>query len=120
MAHDPHDVSLFGHTNLREPHRVFGIRQADRLSHMYVIGKTGVGVVVGGATGAGYGEKSVERLARRNGYRDRDWETQAGTVELRIPNGLPPLKCPSTRIGFIPFRRTRRWHGSERSRKTSS
>jgi hypothetical protein len=35
--------------------------------------------------GAGYGEKSVERLAQRNGYRDRLWETRAGTVELRIP-----------------------------------
>jgi hypothetical protein len=36
-------------------------------------------------TGAGYGEKSVERLAQRNGYRDRLWEARAGTVELRIP-----------------------------------
>jgi hypothetical protein len=43
MLHDPHDISLFGRTNLRLPHRTFGIRQADRLSHMYVIGKTGVG-----------------------------------------------------------------------------
>ena len=40
---------------------------------------------VGAVTGAGYGEKSPERLAQRNGYRDRDWETRAGTVELRIP-----------------------------------
>mgnify|MGYP001765481065 CR=1 FL=1 len=38
---------------------------------------------VGAATGAGYGEKDPLRLAQRNGYRDRDWETRAGTVELR-------------------------------------
>ena len=35
---------------------------------------------VKGLTGAAYGE---ERLAQRNGYRDRSWETRAGTVELR-------------------------------------
>jgi putative transposase len=40
---------------------------------------------VGVAAGVGYGEKSPLRLAQRNGYRDRDWETRAGTVELRIP-----------------------------------
>ncbi len=40
---------------------------------------------VGSATGAGFGEKNPLRLAQRNGYRDRDWETRAGTVELRIP-----------------------------------
>jgi len=40
---------------------------------------------VGALTGAAYGEKNPERLAQRNGYRDRDWETRAGTVELRIP-----------------------------------
>jgi hypothetical protein len=40
---------------------------------------------VGVKTGTGYGEKNAFRLAQRNGYRDRDWETRAGTVELRIP-----------------------------------
>ncbi|MGD1038120.1 MAG: IS256 family transposase [Roseiarcus sp.] len=40
---------------------------------------------VGALTGAPYGEKNAERQAQRNGYRDRAWETRAGTVELRIP-----------------------------------
>jgi len=40
---------------------------------------------VGAKTGAMLGERSPDRLAQRNGYRERDWETRAGTVELRIP-----------------------------------
>src|SRR6476659_11513308 len=35
--------------------------------------------------GAGYDEKSAERLNSRNGYRDRTWDTRAGSVELKIP-----------------------------------
>jgi putative transposase len=40
---------------------------------------------VGALTGAAFGQKSPDRLVQRNGYRERDWETRAGTVELRIP-----------------------------------
>ena len=35
--------------------------------------------------GAGHGERTSERINHRNGVRDRDWETRAGTVELGIP-----------------------------------
>ena len=38
-----------------------------------------------GLTGAGHGERTPERLTYRNGYRDRAWETRAGTVALKIP-----------------------------------
>jgi putative transposase len=40
---------------------------------------------VDGLTGAAAGERTPERVNQRNGYRDRMWETRAGTVELRIP-----------------------------------
>jgi len=37
------------------------------------------------ACGAGYGEVTPSRVNSRNGYRPREWDTRAGTVELAIP-----------------------------------
>ena len=51
--------------------------------------------------GAGHGERSEERTNLRNGYRDRDWHTRAGTVELRIPK----LRKGSYFPGFLEPRR---------------
>ena len=36
-------------------------------------------------TGAGLHERSENRLTYRNGYREREWDTRVGTVDLHIP-----------------------------------
>src|SRR4051812_28336324 len=41
---EPRDaLTILGRTNFRGERKLFGIRQADRRSHLYVIGKTGTG-----------------------------------------------------------------------------
>jgi transposase-like protein len=57
---------------------------------------------VGEVTGAAHGERSADRLVQRNGYRDRDWQTRVGTVELRIPK----LRRGSYFPAFLEPRRT--------------
>jgi len=59
---------------------------ADLLREMIGFAAEGLmALEVGTKTGACSGEKSGLRLAQRNGYRDQDWETRAGTALLRIP-----------------------------------
>ena len=57
---------------------------------------------VEGLTGAEHGERTPERINHRNGYRDRPWETRAGTVDLKIPK----LRKGSYFPGFLEPRRT--------------
>src|SRR4051794_5769377 len=35
--------------------------------------------------GAGYGQRSTERINQRNGYRQRQFDTRAGSLDLQIP-----------------------------------
>ena len=35
--------------------------------------------------GAEFGTRSPDRVNQRNGYRPREWDTRAGTIELAIP-----------------------------------
>ncbi len=56
---------------------------------------------VGAITGAALGERSGLRLVQRNGYRERDWETRAGSIALRIPK----LRKGSYFPGFLDRRR---------------
>ena len=55
-----------------------------------------------GLCAAAYAERSPERLNSRNGYRDRMWETRAGSVDLKIPK----LRKGSYFPGFLEPRRT--------------
>ena len=53
-------------------------------------------------TGVTFGTRSPDRTNSRNGYRDRPWETRAGTVPLRVPK----LRKGSYFPGFLDPRRT--------------
>ena len=55
-----------------------------------------------GLCAAAYGERSADRANSRNGYRERLWETRAGSVDLRIPK----LRKGSYFPGFLEPRRT--------------
>lgn len=51
---------------------------------------------------AAYGERTADRANSRNGYRERAWETRAGSIDLKIPK----LRKGSYFPGFLEPRRT--------------
>ena len=108
MLHNDNRVSYFGQTNHRDPTQTFGIKQRDRLSHLYVIGKTGAGkttlleTLVTQDISAGRGcalidphGDFVERVAA-NIPTDR----QSDVIYLDVPN-------PSQPYGYFPFTHVR-------------
>ena len=102
------DISYFARTNHRAKAVTFGIKQADRLSHMHIIGKTGVGksnlleVLARQDLAAGRGfalldphGDLVERIAA-----DASAKQPERVVYLNAPDGA----CP---YGYNPLRRVR-------------
>jgi hypothetical protein len=108
MPRYPAEVSYFAVTNSRNVRVPFGIKQADRLSHLYVIGKTGTGK-----------STLLETLARQDSASGRGFtfiDPHGDTVEwlaanlpvkqrerllyLNAPNPLQPL-------GYNPLHRVR-------------
>lgn len=51
---------------------------------------------VDGVCGVGYRQCSNERVNRRNGYRARDWDARASTVELAIAKPRPGSYIPES------------------------
>jgi hypothetical protein len=101
-------VSYFARTNFRNGNRLFGIRQSDRLSHMYIIGKTGTGKSTLIETLA------MQDLAQGRGFALVD---PHGDLVERVFGNVPPavdkrivyLNAPdaSQPFGYNPLRRVR-------------
>jgi hypothetical protein len=105
---DENDISRLARTNFHNGNRLFGIKQADRLSHIYVIGKTGVGKSTLLETlarqdleaGRGFAlidphGDLVERVAK-----DAAAEEPGRVLYLNAPDGAQPF-------GYNPLRRVR-------------
>jgi putative transposase len=76
---------------------------ADLLRHMIqFVAQRMMDMDVEALCGAGFDVKSPDRTNSRNGYRERPWETRAGTIDLRIPK----LRAGSYFPGFLEPRRT--------------
>ena len=61
--------------------------------------------------GAPYGEPSPERTNVRNGYRHRDFDTRAGTLDVAIPKLRQGTLLPGLAAGAPPARRAGADHG---------
>lgn len=107
MFENPH-ISYLATTNGRMPHKTFGIKQADRLFHCYVIGRTGVGKTT-----------LLETLAVQDFQRGRGITIidPHGDLAERLVRQVPPWRMQdliylnasdaSQSYGYNPLRRVR-------------
>lgn len=99
------EVSYFGETNHRNAHVRFGIKQPDRLSHMYIIGKTGTGkstlletlALQDAVAGRGFAlidphGDLAEELARRVGEIASDRLISFNATDPWLPYGFNPVR----------------------------
>lgn len=102
------DISYFAQTNSRNQHAPFGIKQPDRLSHIYVVGKTGTGK-----------STLIEGLALQDLRAGRGFALidPHGDLVERVARAAPPEAAervsylnapdPSQQLGYNPLRRVR-------------
>jgi hypothetical protein len=106
MPSDHHtDVSYFARSNFRNKNTLIGIRQVDRLSHFYIIGKTGVGkstlletmALQDMAAGRGFAlidphGDLVERIARNLPSEQKARVIYLDATDPQQPYGYNPLR----------------------------
>jgi hypothetical protein len=108
MPQSDRDISYIGAANFHNRNTLFGIKQPDRLSHVYMIGKTGVGK-----------STLIETLARQDLVAGRGLaliDPHGDLVEMIAAN-IPPDQAdrviylnapdPSQPYGYNPLRRVR-------------
>jgi energy-coupling factor transporter ATP-binding protein EcfA2 len=105
---DENAISYFARTNHHNKHVRFGITQADRLSHMYVIGKTGVGKSTLLQTLALQDFEAGRGFALVDPHGDLV-EPLAKEIAARAPDRLVYLDAtdPAQPYGYNPLRRVR-------------
>ncbi len=103
-----HDIALFARTNARRSFQPFGLRQADRLFHLYAIGKTGTGK-----------STLLETLALQDMRAGRGLAVidPHGDLVLRLKKAMPPSRRDdllffdvpdvSQAFGYNPLRKVR-------------
>ena len=105
----PHSITYLARTNHRNTGRLFGIKQPDRFSHIYIIGKTGAGK-----------STLIETMARQDIAAGHGLALidPHGDLVVRIANAIPESRMkdvvylnapdPVQPYGYNPLRKVRR------------